>query len=156
MPPLVSPPEQTPEQTGTRARTRSGRAMPALACALGTCLAILVLDACAAPYDQARVVRASAYNSLAGQTDARPRLAAWGDILSDDMKVIAVSHDLLEQGLTRGTRVRIEGLRGEYMVLDKMARRWRNKIDIFMGDDVEAAREWGVREVRIEWRDPRR
>jgi 3D (Asp-Asp-Asp) domain-containing protein len=32
-----------------------------------------------------------------------------------------------------------------------MAARWTRKIDIYMGDDVSAAREWGVREVRIRW-----
>jgi 3D (Asp-Asp-Asp) domain-containing protein len=70
------------------------------------------------------------------------------------VRAIAVSRDLLELGLVRGVRVRIEGLPGEYAVLDKMARRWRRKIDIYMGDDVEAARAWGVREVRIHWRAP--
>jgi 3D (Asp-Asp-Asp) domain-containing protein len=72
------------------------------------------------------------------------------------MKVIAVSRDLLAAGLRRGVRVRIEGLPGEYVVLDKMAARWRNKIDIYMADDLEAARRWGVREVRIWWSAPRR
>jgi 3D (Asp-Asp-Asp) domain-containing protein len=66
-----------------------------------------------------------------------------------------VSRDLLELGLTRGARVRIEGLPGEYRVLDKMAKHWRRKIDIYMGTDVEAARAWGVREVRIRWQPPR-
>jgi 3D (Asp-Asp-Asp) domain-containing protein len=70
------------------------------------------------------------------------------------MRAIAVSRDLIEAGLTRGTRVRIDGLPGEYVVLDKMARRWRNKIDIYMGEDVDAARRWGVREVRIRWSAP--
>jgi 3D (Asp-Asp-Asp) domain-containing protein len=55
-------------------------------------------------------------------------------------------------GLRRGTRVRIEGLEGEYRVLDKMARRWKRKIDVYMGSDVEAARDWGVRKVTIRWR----
>lgn len=154
MPPHPSPPAQPGKQPGIQGWRRRSLAVPVLACALVAGLSILVAEACAVPYDQARVVRASAYNAHTSQTDAHPRLAAWGDVLSDEMRVIAVSRDLLKQGLIRGTRVRIEGLAGEYLVLDKMARRWRNKIDIFMGDDVEAAREWGVREVRIQWRDP--
>ena len=67
------------------------------------------------------------------------------------MKAIAVSKDLLEAGLTRGTRVRIDGLPGEYVVLDRMPRQWSNRIDIYMGNDVAAARQWGRREVRIHW-----
>ena len=39
----------------------------------------------------------------------------------------------------------------EYRVLDKMPSRWRRKIDIYMGEDVAAARAWGVRRVRIRW-----
>jgi 3D (Asp-Asp-Asp) domain-containing protein len=103
-----------------------------------------------------RVVTASAYTSHANQTRGDPFVAAWGDELSPDMKVIAVSRDLLREGLTRGTRVEIEGLPGEYVVLDKMNKRWREKIDIYMGEDVAAARRWGVREVRIQWREPAR
>jgi 3D (Asp-Asp-Asp) domain-containing protein len=67
------------------------------------------------------------------------------------MKAIAVSKDLQEAGLTRGTRVKIDGLPGEYVVLDRMPAQWDKRIDIYMGNDVGAARHWGVREVRIHW-----
>lgn len=97
------------------------------------------------------VVKASAYNSRRGQTDASPSVAAWGDRLRPGMKVIAVSRDLLELGLRRGQRVRIDGFEGEFVVLDRMPSRWRQKIDIYMGDDVRAALDWGVREVEISW-----
>jgi len=68
------------------------------------------------------------------------------------MKAIAVSRDLIERGLRHGVAVTIEGLPGEYVVMDKMAARWRRKIDIYMGEDVEAARRWGVRQLTIHWR----
>jgi len=97
------------------------------------------------------VVTATAYNSLPGQTSGTPSIAAWGDRLEPGMKAIAVSRDLLKQGLVHGTRVQIEGLPGEYVVLDKMAKRWKMKIDIYMGIDVEAARAWGRRRVKISW-----
>lgn len=103
------------------------------------------------PGERSLVVTASAYNSVRGQTDGNPSLGAWGDRLSPGMRAIAVSSDLLELGLTRGTPVRIEGLPGEYAVLDKMGRRWRKHIDIYMGVDVRAARSWGRRQVRIFW-----
>jgi 3D (Asp-Asp-Asp) domain-containing protein len=97
------------------------------------------------------LVTASAYNSTAGQTAGNPFVGAWGDRLKPGIRAIAVSRDLLKLGLRRGTRVRIEGLEGEYRVLDKMARRWNKKIDIYMGIDEQAARDWGVRRVRIRW-----
>lgn len=96
-------------------------------------------------------VKASAYNSVAAQTNANPGLAAWGDTLKPGMKAVAVSRDLLAEGLTHGTLIEIEGLPGQYRVLDKMHRRWTRKIDIYMGQDIQAARDWGVREVEIRW-----
>jgi len=97
------------------------------------------------------LVTATAYNSVPKQTNTRPWIGAWGHRLEPDMKVIAVSRDLLEEGLTRGVEVEIEGRPGTYRVLDKMGRRWKKRIDIYMGEDVEAARDWGVRKVRIHW-----
>lgn len=94
-------------------------------------------------------VTATAYNSVRAQTNANPTRAAWGDRLKPGMKVIAVSRDLLTMGLTRGARVKISGLPGEYVVLDKMNKRWSRKIDIYMGKDIQAARNWGRRSVTI-------
>ena len=100
-------------------------------------------------------VTATAYNATHAQTDASPHLGAWGDHLDQavepGVRVIAVSQDLLKKGLRRGQRVRIHGLKGEFVVLDKMPRRWRNRIDIYMHQDVRAARKWGRRSVKISW-----
>jgi 3D (Asp-Asp-Asp) domain-containing protein len=127
-----------------RSRTAAGLAVLGMA---------LALAACATPgrVGLSREVTASAYNSLPGQTSGDPSLGAWGDRLVPGMKAIAVSRDLLDLGLVRGTRVRIEGLPGEYVVLDKMGARWKDHIDLYMGEDVEAARTWGRRRVRIHW-----
>jgi 3D (Asp-Asp-Asp) domain-containing protein len=100
---------------------------------------------------RALVVTATAYNSVAEQTDSDPDIAAWGDRLTPGMKSIAVSRDLLDKGLTRHAKVRIHGLPGEYVVLDKMNERWENRIDIYMGEDTKAARYFGKRRVRIYW-----
>jgi len=97
------------------------------------------------------VVVATAYNSVPGQTSGDPNVGAWGDSLEPGMKVIAVSRDLLDLGLTRGREVSIDGLPGTYRVLDKMSKRWAKRIDVYMGTDVDAALRWGVREVRIRW-----
>lgn len=100
-------------------------------------------------------VTATAYTMRESETkQGNVGLAAWGDQLAPGMQVIAVSRDLIDKGLGHEARVRIEGLDGVYVVRDKMAARWRKKIDIFMGKDVERAREWGKREVTIHWTPP--
>jgi 3D (Asp-Asp-Asp) domain-containing protein len=104
------------------------------------------------PAERSLVVSATAYNSLGSQTDGNPSIGAWGDRLRPGMRAIAVSQDLIALGLTRGATVWIDGLPGSYVVLDKMARRWRKRIDIYMGVDVRAAERWGLRQVRIHWR----
>jgi 3D (Asp-Asp-Asp) domain-containing protein len=96
-------------------------------------------------------VTARAYNSIKNQTNTNPYLTAWGDTLKPGMKAIAVSTDLIKIGLTHGTKVMIQGMDGEYTVRDKMHKNWRNKIDIYMGNDITAARKWGKRDVIIRW-----
>lgn len=98
-------------------------------------------------------VTAAAFNSTVAQTDSRPAEAAWGDSLVPGLRAIAVSRDLIPLGLGQGVAVTIEGLPGEYTVLDKMDARWRKRIDLYFGKDVAAAREWGERSVVIRWRD---
>jgi len=69
------------------------------------------------------------------------------------MQIIAVSPDLLEAGLWHQVKVQIEGLSGTWTALDRTASRHRNRIDIYMGTDVQAALEWGIRDVVIHWSD---
>jgi len=94
-------------------------------------------------------VRASAYNSTRAQTDDNPNEGAWGDAITPGMKVIAVSPDLLKAGLVRGTEVRVEGLDGTWTVLDRTASHHKNRIDIYMGVDIDAAKQWGIKRVTI-------
>jgi 3D (Asp-Asp-Asp) domain-containing protein len=68
------------------------------------------------------------------------------------MKSIAVSRDLMKQGLTYNKKVKIEGLPGVYTVMDKMHFRWKNRIDIYMGKNEELAKEWGRQKVTISWK----
>src|SRR5690606_17704647 len=121
---------------------------------LTTCiLTVLPFIACDQRETKTLEVTATAYNSLAAQTDSsHPTVAAWGDTLRAGMKVIAVSRDLIDSGLTYNTEVFIEGLPGSYIVKDKMNRRWRNKIDIYMGLDADTARSWGNQKVKITWK----
>lgn len=96
-------------------------------------------------------VTATAYNSLPDQGQGDPTIAAWGAKLRPGMKAIAVSRDLIPLGLTNGVEVRIDGLPGTYTVLDKTAKRWKKRIDIYMGVDRQAALDWGKRKVTIHW-----
>ncbi len=97
-------------------------------------------------------VTVTAYNSLPGQTTAIDSdIAAWGDTLEPGMKALAVSRDLMYLGLVHNRKVRIEGLEGEFVVMDKMNSRYKKKIDIYMGIDVQAAREWGRKKRTIFW-----
>ena len=68
------------------------------------------------------------------------------------MKCIAVSRDLLISGLKYNTLVAIEGFDGVFLVKDKMHSRWKNRIDIYMGNDIKAAKEWGRKKLNINFR----
>lgn len=91
----------------------------------------------------------SAYNSVSWQTEGNPNIAAWGDTLKPGMKCIAVSRDLLEIGLKHNTMVLIDTFPDTFYVKDKMHRRWKNRIDIYMGNDIGKAREWGKQRLDI-------
>ncbi|WP_236642067.1 3D domain-containing protein [Dokdonia sinensis] len=95
-------------------------------------------------------VTATAYNSVESQTkNDNIGRAAWGDWLQPGERAIAVSRDLIALGLDHNEKVTIEGLPGTYIVKDKMNKRWKKKIDIYMGLDVQAARQWGKKDLAI-------
>ena len=130
----------------------SGPKRPVGWAALAALAALALQGACIPVGEDTIEVTASAYNSHPNQTDETPYVAAWGDRLEPGMRSIAVSRDLIPLGFVRGARVRIEGFPGRrFVVLDKMHRRWRRRIDIYMGDDIEAARKWGRRRLRVHY-----
>ena len=95
-------------------------------------------------------VTATAYSSHAKQTDSTPFLAAWNNRIRPGMKIIAVSRDMLTKyGLRNGSRVKIGGLSGYYTVRDKMNKRYRKRIDIYMGMNRRKALRWGRRSVML-------
>jgi 3D (Asp-Asp-Asp) domain-containing protein len=118
---------------------------------LSLCAVALIVSFSASGDDHSLEVTATAYNSLPGQGQGDPSLAAWGDTLKPGMKAIAVSRDLIPLGLRHRTVVKVDGLPDEYRVLDKLAKRWSKRIDIYMGEDIKAARKWGKRQVTIRW-----
>jgi len=108
---------------------------------------------CPESFDRRLEVTATAYNSLPSQTANDPALTAWGDRLEPGMRALAVSRDLIGMGLDHETQVCIEGMPGLWTVRDKMARRWKRKVDLYLGTDQEAALEFGKRRLVIRWRD---
>ncbi|WP_179344953.1 3D domain-containing protein [Winogradskyella ursingii] len=94
-------------------------------------------------------VTATAYNSLAYQTNFNPNITAFGDSLKPGLRYIAVSRDLLDSGLVHNTKVKLEGFDSLFTVKDKMNRRYRKRIDIYMGVDVKKARKWGKKKLLI-------
>lgn len=117
--------------------------------------ALLILHAivsAACTSEQRLVVKATAFNSTRAQTDGRPHETACGVPLNPGVRIIAVSPDLEQQGLICGTEVKISGLKGTWTVGDRTAARHKQLIDIYMGRDVEAAKNWGVQDVEITWR----
>ena len=97
------------------------------------------------------VVTASAFNSHPDQTDADPTETASGHRLQPGQRALAVSPDLLEAGLDFGKRVRIEGMDGEWTVVDRMPSDRSRAIDLYFGSDEAAARRFGKKKVRIHW-----
>lgn len=97
-------------------------------------------------------VVATAYNSVENQTNKNnPNLTAWGDLLEPGERAIAVSRDLIKMGLSYNDEVKIEGLPDIYIVKDKMNKRWTKKIDIYMGLNEKAAKNWGKQTVIIKF-----
>ena len=96
-------------------------------------------------------VMATAYNSVSDQTSDQPNIGAWGDTLKPGMKCIAVSRDLLALGIDHNTSVKITGLQGIYLVKDKMNRRWKKKIDIYMGENIDKAKNWGAKKITLQY-----
>jgi len=95
-------------------------------------------------------VTATAYSSHRNQTDKTPFLAAWNNRIRPGMKIIAVSRDMLTRyGLRNGSKVKIGGLSGYYTVRDKMNKRYRKRIDIYMGMNRRKALRWGRRSVTL-------
>ena len=143
---------RSPRGLGSIARALAGGLALAVLVSGGGCASGAVPRAEPIPTPERSLeVRASAYNSVPEQTDSTPNLTASGAILRPGLRALAVSADLLEMGLSYGTVVQIEGVPGDWIVLDRVHSRWRRKIDLYMGTDVQAALEWGVRRVRIRW-----
>ncbi|UQN06414.1 3D domain-containing protein [Deinococcus sp. QL22] len=138
--------------------TRATPARPAtpVARAVAPVRAVSAPLAQAAPVRTGRtaIVRATAYNSLAGQTDSTPFITATGTRTRPG--VVALSRDLL-RSFPYGSKIMLEDMSGRYnnmlrgrvfVVEDTMAARKTNSLDIWMGTRSEAI-QFGARTLRI-------
>jgi len=113
---------------------------------------IKIKKALSLKYKRKIQVTATAYTSHIDQTDETPFLAAWNNRIKPGMKIIAVSPDLIKKyGLTNGAKVKILGLSGHYIVRDKMNKRLKNHIDIYMGINKKKALSWGRKRIILYW-----
>ncbi|WP_217270492.1 3D domain-containing protein [Fundidesulfovibrio magnetotacticus] len=103
--------------------------------------------------EKSLTVTAMAYTaqSVGKSRKGLPR-AANGELLTPELNAIAVSPDLIDlHGLALDQTVRIDGLDGEYKVMDLMHARHEKTIDIYFGRDAAGARQWGRRTLTISW-----
>lgn len=111
------------------------------------------------------VLRATAYNSLASQTDSTPNITATG--ARTRFGIVAVSRDVLSSDIPYGSLIRIRDLgnyysgrgagryqsmldeQGYFIVEDTMHPRKQDQVDVWF-PALSAARNWGVRRVEVE------
>ncbi|HEX7004220.1 MAG TPA: hypothetical protein VF168_08525 [Trueperaceae bacterium] len=111
------------------------------------------------------VLRATAYNSLANQTDSTPHITATG--AQTRFGIVAVSRDVLAEDIPYGSLIRIRDLgnyytgrgagryqnlldeQGLFIVEDTMHPRKRDQVDVWF-PAYRAAKDWGVRRVEVE------
>lgn len=103
------------------------------------------------------ILKATAYNSFAGQTDSTPHITATG--ARTRFGIVALSRDMLRK-IPYGSKVKIELLgsgasyynrllsQTVFVVEDTMHPRKYGQVDIWMRSMSEA-RSWGVRQVRL-------
>ena len=118
-------------------------------------MALIILCLCyamqIAAEPRAMEVTVTAYNSTKAQTDADPHIGACNKRITSNSNAIAVSRDLFRMGLDCGTEVALEGFEKNFVVMDKMNKRFSKRIDIHMGKKIKQARNWGVKKLMIWW-----
>jgi len=86
------------------------------------------------------------YNSVAWQTDSEPCISASGkDICAMFERGINVC---ATNNVPFGTKIKIDGL-GTCEVWDRMSRKYPNRIDWFFGNDVQTAKNFGIKSKNI-------
>jgi len=95
------------------------------------------------PFSRYAIV--TAYTSRVEETDSSPYITANGTNLKKIYHCVIATNDY-----DFGTIINIETI-GDCEVIDRMAKRFtgKNRIDVYMGNDLLRAREFGKRKLRI-------
>jgi 3D (Asp-Asp-Asp) domain-containing protein len=93
-------------------------------------------------YAETVTATVTAYNTVRGQTDDTPCIAASGDNICGRTDVVACP-----RRVPLGTWVEIKGKR--YECLDRTAKKHDGRFDISFGKDVQAALNWGIPRVMV-------
>lgn len=89
----------------------------------------------------------TAFNSVPEQTDDTPCIAADG---SDICERYAAGELICAANFVPfGTRLAVPGY-GTCTVADRLSRRFPQRVDIYLGMDIAAARRWGLQRLEIE------
>src|SRR5210317_1057338 len=90
------------------------------------------------------LVTATVYNAVPGQTDDTPLITASGAHINAENAIghcwVAVSRNLEAQGFKMGRKILVEGTGiydGVWTIQDRMNKRWINKIDFLVNEDVK-------------------
>ncbi len=90
-----------------------------------------------------KIVTVTAYNTVPGQTDDTPCIAASGKNICGRSDVVACP-----KKYKFGTKFKIEGK--IYVCEDRTAAKYGERIDISFGKDVAGAKEWGKQVLEVE------
>ena len=90
------------------------------------------------------LVTATVYNAVPGQTDDTPFITASGAYISEENAInhcwVAVSRDLEAEGFKMGSKILVKGTGmydGVWTIQDRMNKRWENKIDFLVNEDIK-------------------
>lgn len=93
----------------------------------------------------------TAYNGVPEQTDDTPCISASGDDICSARRWGA--HVCAANFVPLGSHLAILDTSSmtayECVVLDRMNRRYPNRVDIFMGDDIARARSFGIQKLLV-------
>jgi len=94
-------------------------------------------------YTDSIIATVYSYNSEVGQTDSTQDITASGHVLREGDRVVA------NNCLRFGTRIWVQGY-GEYIVLDRMNRRYNCSVFDVWSADKEWSKQFGKRRLTIE------
>ncbi len=99
------------------------------------------------------IVTATVYNAVASQTDSDPLITASMKEIDPNkpQRWIAVSRDLERLGISMGDTICVDNageMNGQWVVEDRMNRRWRRRIDFLVHDSIKLGKWNNVKLIK--------